>query len=289
MIDKKFVVYEIDGVKENEYWLLIHIEEAKTPSDWETYQSAILQVVNDKAYCRLFIDSWITSIWVSREGHVFACSMDGVIHHNSSGKWEKINLGVQYSLNDIWGFDKDNLYCCGLNGALFHKEGDTFQLIDTGLTKDFQKIRGTSYSNLYIIGAAGSIIFFNGKNWLEVDSPTNNFWMSLLCVSDEEIYICGENGVLFKGYHDQWERIDGVEFDLWDLAFFDNQVLVASEDKGLLVIQDNSLSDYYNKIKVAGMKVIDGILLAFYLDSLYKYDGKKWSRIKFDFSKLISD
>ncbi len=285
--DKKFVVYEIGGTSENEIWLLVHIEDVEGASDWETYQSAIIQVIDNKPLCRYFIDAWLTSMWVSKEGHVFACSMDGTIHYNTSCKWEEQSLGTQYSLNDIWGFDDDNLFCCGLDGALFQKVGESFQLVKTGIKKDFQKIRGNSPKDLYIIGQAGSIIHFDGKKWSELDSPTSCFWMSLLSVSENEVYLCGEYGSLYRGNQFEWNKIDDVEFDLWDLEFFKNRVVVACEEEGMFTIQGNALTSISKDIKVAGIHVAKDTLFTFYLDTIHTFDGVKWSPLEIDFNRVI--
>ncbi|RMI00755.1 MAG: hypothetical protein D6681_11220 [Calditrichaeota bacterium] len=93
--------------------------------------------------------------------------------------------------------------------------------------------------------------------------------------------------MLFKGSKKGWERIDEVDFDLWDLEKFQGKILVAGGDEGILSIENKKLVPFKEGISVSGIKVIEDTLFGFDINTLHKFDGKNWDTRKFDFSQVI--
>jgi hypothetical protein len=282
---KRCTIYHVDGF-EDTIWILVHVEDKDAPSDWDTYQSAVVEVSDGVAQCKLFIDSWLTSLWVSKNGEVFVCSMDGDIHLFKDNKWEIMKLGSEYSLNDIWG-SGERVYCCGMNGALFELRDNEFSKIDSKIKQDFQKLRGDSEAGLYIIGESGTLYFFDSSDIHQLDSPANLFWMSLLYVSEEEVFLCGEQGAVFKGKGDRWEKMESEDIDYWDMEMYEGTVMIGSEEGGLGKIDGTSIVPVSPNVKTAGLKVIGPKLYSFYLDNLNIYDGLEWKHVDLKLEEAI--
>ena len=289
MRKKTYTIYDIQGNDLSNYRMLVHIEDEEFPGDWQFYNSLVIGVKEGEMYCDYHVKEWLTSMWQSQSGKVYACSMSGRLHALIYNNWKVIDLDEKYSLNHIWGFSDNSIYCCGLDDVLFQKTTHEWNRIKTHFETDLLVIGGTSANNLYILGEDGKIFFYDGMNWSEIESPTNHCFVSIFCASQDEIYISGWEGTLFKGSRLGWQRIDKVDFDLWSIAKFKDKILVAGGEEGLLAIDNNMLVPFNDKIEVMGVQIIEDCVFAFMDSTVHKFDGATWTRADYDFTTLIAD
>jgi len=287
MTEYLYSILDICGCRAAEVRMLLHIQDAEAPDDWESYQAAVV-VKNTKGLrVEYKVEEWLASMWQSPEGILYAVSMDGRVHWSEAGTdWQVIEIGKKYTFNDIWGLDEQHVYCCGLHGAFFQKSGDGWRMVDISSDEALDCIHGTSPQDLYILGRHGRIFHYDGTMFSEVDSPTNFELVSVLCMSADKVYLCGRKGVCFRGARQGWERIDGADFNLYSLASYEGKILVGAGKEGILSIEGSVLAPFA-AVPAYGLQVIEDRLFAFGSCSLHEFNGTEWTSAEFDFETVL--
>lgn len=281
-----YTIYNVFGSSPMRVTLLVNI--APQPDNWETFSSAIFRRRNETLACEYNINEWLTGMWQTPSGQLYAVSMDGRVHTNPSDDWKVLDLGKHFSFNHIWGADEDLIYCCGLEAVVFRKVNNRWERFDNGLKGDLRLIGGTSPNDLYILGKKGQIFHYDGIRWSDTGSPTNYALVSILCVSEDEVYLAGRRGMFFRGSWKGWKQFGGVEFNLYALAKYHGTILVGAGLEGILVFDGKELVIFDKNVLAYGLQVIEDRLFAFGERTLQEFDGKKWHRADLDFAGAIA-
>lgn len=289
MSGNEFHIMNVCGFRSSDLSLLVHVVDAEDPDDIESYSALVVHAQAERVFLEYSVSEWIPSMWQAPSGTLYAASTDGRIHHNSGDTWQQVELGKRYTTQYLWGLNNNIIYCCGLRGALFRKEGKGWERVVTRQRGDFYKIGGAASDDLYLLGENGKMLHYDGRNWSKVSSPTNYQLYSVLCLSNTEVYVCGENGIVFRGSWRTWERIEGVEYDLYSLAFYRDKIFIAGDSEGVFVIEANSVVPFQRDVSAAQLQVIGDRLFAYGENILYDFDGIRWSRREFDFEELLED
>ena len=66
MREKFYTIYDICGNKESDVRILVHVEDAEIPGDWQYYESAIVNVRGKQILSEYHANDWLTSMWQFR-------------------------------------------------------------------------------------------------------------------------------------------------------------------------------------------------------------------------------
>jgi len=279
-----YTIYDVAGLDVDRIRLLVHV--ALEPDNALTFSSAVVRKDGRGIVLERVFNEWVTSMWQSPSGRIFAASMAGNIHTAVQDTWNMTNLGERVFLNNIWGLNDDHVYCCGMDGVLLARVGGAWSRAE-GLRGDLIRIGGTAENDLYILGEKGTIFHFNGSRWSALDSPTNRKLVYLLCVSKDLVYVCGRSGTLFRGSGNRWEQVRGYDSNLYSLVQFKNRIFVGAGLEGVLEVHGNEVVPFRKDTVAYGLQVIGDRLFAFGDTRMDEFDGQLWSRESFNFGSVI--
>jgi hypothetical protein len=150
--------------------------------------------------------------------------------------------------------------------------------------KGFQAIHGFSEKDIYAVGWDGEIWHYDGASWKELPSITNQVLVDVCCAGDGIVYACGREGLLIKGRADKWEIVDtdDLEEDFWSLAWFEDQLFIASL-YNLYTLGKKGLAEVSMGKDTPGtcnrLAADEGVLWSIGAKDVMAFDGKKWTRI----------
>jgi hypothetical protein len=188
---------------------------------------------------------------------------------------------------------ENEILVVGMNRQVYRRVGhDSWGNFDLGIPRDsnskvvsgFEAIDGFSMSEIYAVGWDGEIWCCENGTWIAQTSPVNSVLVDVCCGGDGFVYACGRNGLLIKGKKGQWDIVDQGVFseDLWNLAWYKNQLYASSMDN-VFVLVGGELSPVYmgeDQAKTCyRLCADDGIMLSIGAKDVMSFDGVTWTRI----------
>lgn len=220
-------------------------------------------------------EAWLTSMDRSSGGVLFAVSLNGRLHSNSTGSWTETNLACP-GLNAVWAAGDDEAFAVGENATRVHVLG-TDVIVVAGLpTQRLNAVHGTSSQNVLAVGDNGMIMRFDGANWNELESPTNYNLLSVLCRSETETYIAGAGGLLL--------RFDGTGFEqvvppgdlvITGMAWYRDELYVAAGLSGVHILNVDVL-EQVKPLIIYKLRTIANLLFGWGNNLIVQFDGAGW-------------
>jgi hypothetical protein len=225
------------------------------------------------------VQTWLTGLWLSPAGHLFAASADGRIHDNASGTWQVTDLNFIEGLNWIWGLDEGRIFTCGGSGGIFQYRTGRWARVGENVDGDLYGLRGTSPTDLYVVGESGRIFHGDGSQWRRMASPTNHIINAAYCRSPDEVYLCGTNGILLKGSGSRWVRIGELDFNLHALTMFRDKLYIGAGGRGLYAYDGNAVNLVKDNIISYSLGSSADYLTAAGGDEAARFDGSTWDAV----------
>jgi photosystem II stability/assembly factor-like uncharacterized protein len=225
------------------------------------------------------VKRWLTGLWLSPKGHLYAVDSGGMLHANSSGKWQVTDLNCRSGLTWIWGLDDNTIFACGKAGAIVRLRAAQWESFNENVDGDLYGLHGTAPTDLYAVGEAGRIFRSDGTRWQRVPAPTNHILNAVYCRSKDKAYVCGEGGMLFEGAGTKWTRIEDIDRDLYALTVFKNKLYLGAGDNGLYAYDGKTVDLVKDNIFSYGLGSSSKYLTAAGGDETARYDGVKWEAI----------
>ncbi|WP_146154422.1 beta propeller repeat protein [Chitinophaga ginsengisoli] len=170
------------------------------------------------------------------DGQVYATGMGRQVYRRSAaGKWTRIDEGV------------------GLARGVIEVAG-------------FNSIDGVNENDCWAAGFLGEIWHYNGAAWKKQESGTRLNLHKVVAVQSNQVYCVGQKGQVLKYGGNSWQVIhnNAAIGDLWDAAWYDNTLYIAT-DKALYRLQNDQQLEAV---------VVDGINS---FGHLHVADGTLWS------------
>jgi hypothetical protein len=225
------------------------------------------------------VKRWLTALWLSPKGHLYAVDGDGNLHTNNSGKWQVTDLNCREGLTWIWGLDDNTIFACGRKGAIVRLKGAQWEMFNDNVDGNLYGLHGTAPTDLYVVGERGRIFRSDGTRWQRITAPTNRVLNAVLCRSKDKAYVCGEGGMLFEGTGTKWTRIDQIDKDLYALAIFKNKLYLGAGDNGLYGYDGKSVDLVKDNILSYGLGSSAKYLTAAGGDEAARWDGAEWEAV----------
>lgn len=280
-----YTIYDIAGLEVSDIWILVHM--ATEPDNALTFRSAIVRRSKGQIVLEKLFDEWVTSMWQSPSGIIYAVSMAGTIHTLAEGAWTTTRPDGRLYLNNVWGLNDQSVYICGMDGVFLRKRGTSWERSDGPPKGDLTRVGGTSEDDLYVLGPRGTMFHFDGALWSAVESPTNRKLLNLFCASKNDVYVCGRSGTLFHGSPNKWQQMEVSEATLHSVIWFRDTVFVGAGVEGLLQLRRAEVISSPSTVAY-GLQLIGQSLFAFGNTQISEYDGNRWSGETLDFATIVT-
>jgi hypothetical protein len=180
-------------------------------------------------------------------------------------------------------------YACGMKRQVYRRAAeDRWSSVgapegDGRKVTGFEAIAGFNQKDIYAVGWEGAIWQRRDENWLERASPVNVILTGVCCAPDKYVYVCGQNGTVLRGRDERWTVLEqeDLEDDFWDVCWFAGKLYVASMSS-LYELKASKLLpvDFGKDVPKSCYKLTEaeGVLWSIGQESLYSFDGKKWTR-----------
>lgn len=249
------------------------------------------------------LDWFVTRMWVLHhpELQVFAVGPDGRVNIGTlqGDNQEEIDPTkngprLHGDIRDL-RFIGEHLYAGGMGRQVYRREGKNEWIHrDTGVlqspsteeVKGFNSIDGLEEDDIYAVGFEGEIWHFHKGKWHKVESPTNLILNKVRAVRTDLVFACGQMGTLLRGHGNTWNFVDqgGTEDQIWDLEWFDDTPIIATDDQLFRLTSDDTLEAVDMELEYettcGSLHVNDGLLLSVGRKHIcWTEDGKKWHDI----------
>jgi hypothetical protein len=191
----------------------------------------------------LGLHGYITGLWFSPAGAVYATDLRGRLHVCAPEQgWKWIDLGRDVELHGVWGFDDRDLYLWGRStgrAAMWRLSGAGLEAMpapDGRITI----VRGVSSELLYAAGDRGLLARWNGRSWTRLRLPTVCNASGLFASDPDDLWLTTDNGKLFEGTSHGWALRARYDAPLYDVARWRGTLYVAAGPRGLLKLADRT-------------------------------------------------
>lgn len=225
---------------------------------------------------------WLTALWRSQSGALFAVDVDGRLHTNEGGRWarRRITSGGE-RLNWLVGIG-DNLVACGEAGTALRRSGRSWQAVGVVMPHDLNGVHGLDLEHLYAVGVEGTLLRIDAGRASAVPLPTNANLSAVLTRTGHEVCVVGENGAMFVGAGDRWAAIEEFDHDGYGLAEYGTGVAIAVGTNGVLVYDAGTVSTLKAGITANRIASSGRYLCAAGEHGYWRYDGAAWLQKTFD-------
>lgn len=250
----------------------------------EDFYSFIFRVLDPKTAERESVYEapvWLTSMWCSPAGAIYAVDVDGRVHSDETGKFVTTDTRSKPGLTWVWGLDEKNVFASGDAGTAVRKAGRGWEHFDQGLDGDLYELRGAAVNDLYTVGEQGRIFHHDGRAWSRIDPFTNHTLNSVLSVGDDVVYACGEGGMVFRGSKARWVRLSAPAVTFYSLALFQDRVYLAAGADGVFVVEGDTVTLVRKNRNYYTLVATPKILYAAGDDFAGRFDGNEWKGNRF--------
>ncbi len=226
------------------------------------------------------VKRWLTALWLSPKGYLYAVDADGNVHTNRTGSWNVTSVDRPSGLTWIWGWDDDAIFACGRGGAIVRFRAGLWEPFDDNVEGNLYGLHGSGPNDLYAVGEAGRIFQSDGTRWRRVATrESRGVLNAVLCRSKDKVYLCGQGGALFEGAGTTWSRVDAGDRDFFALAIFKEKLYLGAGDGGLYTYDSGNVQLMKDNIVSYGLGSSSAYLAAAGNDEAARYDGAQWDAI----------
>jgi hypothetical protein len=230
----------------------------------------------------LEVEGWLSDLWLSPLGNLYAAGESGRIHFRSAGEWRLLRTPAASMLNSVWGASDREVFAVAKDGLVSGSATNEWNYV--AKAKDPRRLRGTSRNDVYAVGHRGLMLHFDGRDWRTLELPTNMHLNAAWPVSADLVYVVGPEGVLLIGAEGRWRVLEIDEVDLLDVVQYRDDVFVAAGTMGLFRLQGDELVLIRDDINATRLTVDYGAMFVAGALSFHRYDGKDWQSYRYTFT-----
>lgn len=228
-------IYEIAQNGSKELRVLVHVADSERPSDFELFRSLILAGDLARLCAEAMFDVWLTGL-CDLPGRGFAAvGMTGAFKYNVGDGWVDQMFDQSWSFNTIRRFTT-TLIAVGLEGMILTGSVRELTRVAHPGNKDLLDVAGRNVDDVYVIGEGGRLHWYDGRRLKRLASPTNVEFRSIAAGPDGTVAIGGDAGFLMTGAGDRWDIHEGLDGDIYGLAWSDGHWHVAAGEDGLFIL-----------------------------------------------------
>jgi hypothetical protein len=236
---------------------------------------------NSKAKELYEVDEWISDLWMTPSGVLYAAGEEGKLHVRQLTKWNEIQAPDDSQLSAVWSHGNSEVYV-GNDEGIFRYENGAWRVGASGYIGKIEAIRG-GCSGIYAVGTEGLLLHSpDGEEWVREMLPTN-VALNGLCIAESGVaYAVGNHGVLIEGTPGRW-KLHQLSGDLMDISCFNGIIYVGSDD-GLFSFDGKRLNAVKTGMEVVSIRTSDKYLCISGETSFHRFDGSAWSSYQYSFT-----
>ncbi|HEY7636891.1 MAG TPA: hypothetical protein VH763_15185 [Gemmatimonadales bacterium] len=221
-------------------------------------------------------ESWLTDLWRSPTGRIYASAEGGAIHIFENGDWRVTQTSSRTMITCVWGIDDDHVWATS-KGIILRQEGRDWIEVARGHGVYLDRIHGVSLDNLYAVGRRGLMLHWDGREWRRIEVPTNMHLLAVHALAADRVCAVGAEGVVLLGAGEEWEVIRLEEdIDFLDVVAFRGTIYLGGSNRGLFRLEDGEVVVVRDDIRASRLRA-DGAALCVAGDlSVHRFDGENW-------------
>lgn len=258
-------VTRVGGAEPRDCVLLMHRSQWTDFANDESTESLVVRVDRDGIRVIAEGEGAARDLWVSPSGRVYVVGrfedVDGLhvgTPDGSSYRWSRIDLpgfGGRSRVQGVWGLDDDFIFAWG--GGAFIVPGDDLTseraLRDPPVCAHFDgaawrsvdapgaisAVHGSSKEHVVAVGC-GLVARWQWGRWERMESPIAGSF-SFVRVDGEDALAATFQGELYEGTPHGWRLLTRCERNVWGLASWEGQMIVATRPDGLLRVAGDTV------------------------------------------------
>lgn len=275
------IAYELgaaSGLSKDEFHYLAYRYDAAWGLKVDTAESWLLQTTATDTHALISRAGWITALWRSQAGRVYATDVLSKVYYNRDPHLRAAQFDifdVDGTLSGVWGLHDELVWVWGRRGD----QGVLHRWNGSGFTEEeapgrIVSMHGISPDLVFAVGYDGLIARWDGTRWQRMQSPTTGTLSSVFVASPEEVYACGPAKVLLEGSIHGWSELLNHGKTLNCVAKWKDVVWVGACHEGLFKLEDGALVLHKDSVKPHLLDV-RGDLLASCAEAIaYSEDGQ---------------
>ena len=259
---------KLSGTNKDDCWVLGHRATAERKGlGSEARDSWIVRCEGGVMQAHIGRSEWLTSIWVSANGKVFATDSQGHVYRGPTPlgqHWPEDRLDS--ALVGVFGLDDEHVYAWGRargGRSSFHRwDGRCWGDLPSP-DGAIVSLHGPRPDLLVAVGEGGMIARWDGHAWTQMDSPTRKVLSCVHVVDDDEAYASGHSGEVLVASAQGWTRALFCPNPAPSIAKWRDQVWIGTYgDLGLCTLDGNSLVSVKPTLQVSWLEPHDVLLFA---------------------------
>jgi hypothetical protein len=221
-------------------------------------------------------DVWLTDIWRSPTGRIYASAEGGALYIFENRAWRTVQTAERSMLSSVWGLSDGDVWATG-EGVILRQQGERWVYATRGHEVYIDRIHGVSANDLYAVGRRGLMLHWDGTEWRRIDVPTNMDLNAVYALSADRVCAVGAEGVLLLGAGEEWEltRID-EDIDFLDVVAFQESFYVGGAHRGLYVLENGALAAVRDDLRASRLRADSEALCVAGDLSIHRFDGATW-------------
>ncbi|HYR12532.1 MAG TPA: hypothetical protein VEQ60_32385, partial [Longimicrobium sp.] len=134
----------------------------------------------------------------------------GWVWHWDGASWDSAALGAYIS--DIWGSSHGDVYAVGGSGHIYHYDGTAWSRVDGGVTTlPVYEVWGTGPDDVWVVGGgyrgggpSALVLHWDGVSWKEVVTGGIATAAAVYAPNPDKVYVVGYDGMIQKRSGGQW-------------------------------------------------------------------------------------
>lgn len=221
-------------------------------------------------------DVWLTDLWRSPTGRLYAAAEGGAIHIFENGAWRVAQTQERSMISSAWGLDDENVWATG-EGVILRQQGRRWTYSARDYDVYIDRIHGVAADDLYAVGRRGLMLHWDGSAWRRIEVATNMDLNAVHSVSSDRVYAAGAEGVALAGAGEEWEvfRTD-EDIDFLDVVAFQGRIYLAGSHRGLFTLEDGEFTPVRDDIRASRLRADSTALCVAGDLSIHRFDGTTW-------------
>jgi hypothetical protein len=221
-------------------------------------------------------DIWLTDLWRSPTGRIYASAEGGVIQVFENGRWLAVQTRESSMLGSVWGLNDDHVWATG-EGVILQQQGRQWAYATRDHDVYIDRIHGLTADDLYAVGRRGLMLHWDGREWRRIELPTNMDINAVHVVAADQVYAAGAEGVVLSGAGDEWQVIRIEEdLDFLDVVAFRETIYLGGAHRGLFSLQSGEIVPVRDDIRASRLRADGNALCVAGNLSIHRFDGKDW-------------
>jgi hypothetical protein len=219
---------------------------------------------------------WLTDLWRSPSGRIYASAEGGAIHTFENGQWQDTQTRVRSMITSVWGIDDDHVWATS-KGVILRQQGREWTHVSEGHGVYIDRLHGIAADNLYAVGRRGLMLHWNGREWRRVELPTNMHIHAVYAVAADRVCAVCAEGVVLLGAGEEWEVVrteDDLEF--LDVVAFRDTIYLAGSHRGLFTLHAGEPVSVRDDIRASRLRSDSAALCVGGDLSIHRFDGASW-------------